>query len=226
MRGWLQRLWPGCCVACGGRCEGEDLCAGCRTELPKNEICCPRCALPLVEPADSCGRCLKKVPAFDQAWVPWRYAQPLDLMLLKLKFGGNLACARVLSSLWGEQLGQQRSGQVDLLIPIPLAVDRLRERGYNQALELARPLARAAGLALAPGALRRIRATEPQSGLDAKARRRNLSGAFAAADAKVRGCRIALIDDVMTTGATLNAAAKALKKAGASEVHAWALARA
>lgn len=223
--GWLHRLWPGRCVACAAPAGGADLCTGCRDGLAPNRICCQRCALPLAEPAVACGRCLRHVPSFDLAWSPWCYASPLDLIVLKLKFRADLAAARVLGGLWSEQLERLPAAKPELLIPVPLARDRLIERGYNQAMELARPLAKSLSLPLRPAALRRVRATDPQSGLSAKARKRNLAGAFVA-DSAVSGQRVAIIDDVMTTGATMQACAKALKRAGAIEVQAWALARA
>ncbi len=225
LKRWLSALWPGRCVACAADNAVNDLCAGCRADLQPNDCCCPRCAVAMAESAATCGRCLRKAPTFDGAWSPWLYAPPLDAIVLKLKFAGDLAAGRVLGRLWTHKTAAPAVAAVDVLVPIPLARDRLIERGYNQALELARPLAKRLQLPLRPDLLRRVRATAPQSGLDAKARRRNLSGAFAA-DPAVAGLRMALIDDVMTTGATMETAAKALKRAGAVSVQAWALARA
>lgn len=221
---WLQGLWPGRCVACAAAAGSDDLCTGCRASLLPNQTCCLRCALPLAEPAVACGRCLRHAPSFDRAWSPWCYASPLDLVVLKLKFGADLAAARVLGELWREQLPLRPPFELDALIPVPLARDRLIERGYNQALELARPLAKSLAKPMHAGWLQRTRATDPQSGLSAKSRKRNLAGAFVA-DSAVRGKRVAVIDDVMTTGATMQACAKALKRAGAVEVQAWSLAR-
>ncbi len=224
LSGWMKGLWPGRCVACAAAADSTDLCAGCRESLQPNQVFCQRCSLPLAEPAVACGRCLRRAPSFDRAWSPWCYASPLDLVVLKLKFGSNLAAARVLGELWREQLPLRPSFVPDALIPVPLARDRLIERGYNQALELARPLAKSLAKPIRTDWLQRTRSTDPQSGLSAKARKRNLAGAFVAEPA-VRGKRVALIDDVMTTGATMQACAKALKKAGAAQVQAWALAR-
>lgn len=143
----------------------------------------------------------------------------------RFKFGADLAAGRLLGELWCAALGERPPPAADCLVPVPLAPGRLRERGYNQALELARPLAKQLQLPLRWQSLRRIRATAPQSGLDRKARARNLRGAFAA-DPALRGQRVLLIDDVMTTGATLAACARSLRRVGVVTVEVWALARA
>ncbi len=198
-----------------------------------NRNACARCALPLPMPAAMCGECLQHEPPFDAAFAPFVYAHPLDLLLTRLKFGRSLAAGRVLAELWvaalREALSKGRVGAMpDALVPVPLHADRLRERGYNQSLELARPLAHALGLPLLPDLLRRERATAAQTNLDAKARRKSLRGAFAVAELKNAAppARVALIDDVMTTGATLRECARTLKCAGIARVEVWPLARA
>lgn len=196
-------------------------------ELPTNPVRCPRCALPLAAPAPACAGCLARPPAFAWTLAPYRYAFPLDRLLSRFKYSGDLAGGRLLAELLADALAREpRLGARDvLLLPVPLAGDRLAERGYNQALELARPLARRLGLTLAVDGLARIRATPRQAGLSARARRRNLRGAFAAS-AVVRGRRVLLVDDVMTTGATLRECARVLHRAGAREVGVVVLARA
>ncbi|MGH8121343.1 MAG: ComF family protein [Rudaea sp.] len=175
-------------------------------------------------------------PAFDAAFAPFVYGHPLDLLLTKLKFGHSLAAGRVLSELWIASLREALAAGVipalpELLIPVPLHVQRLRERGYNQALELAKALAREFGIALAPGLLTRTRATPAQANLDAAMRRRNLRGAFVVdrnspGDKAALPAHVALVDDVMTTGTTLRECARTLKRAGIARVEVWALARA
>ncbi len=222
----LRQFWPARCVACIGPATGRDLCAACAAELQRNEPACPSCAQPLLVPAVACGRCLRKRPPFDAAWAPFRYAAPLDLLVQRLKFGADLAAGRVLGELWVDALAQRaRRADDAVLLPVPLARTRLAERGYNQALELARPLVRRFGLRLQPQGLRRIRPTDPQSGLDRRARQRNVSGAFAA-DPSLRGLHVIVLDDVMTTGATLAACARALNRVGVEQIEVWALARA
>lgn len=220
-------LLPPRCLHCGARGhEGEDLCADCRAQLPLNLCACPRCALPLPQPAPACGRCLKRPPPLSHTLTPLLYADPVDRWLPRLKFGRDLAAGRVLARrlLEDPRLPALLEG-MDALLPLPLHRARLAERGYNQALELARPLARLSGLPLRGDWLQRVRATAPQTGLDARARRRNLRGAFVA-DAAQRGLRVLLVDDVITTGSSMLEASRACRRAGAVEVRALAVARA
>lgn len=222
-RRWLDAFLPPACLLCRERLAGGLLCPACTAGLPRNPVPCPRCALPLAVPASACGRCLRSPPPFAAAWVPFLYGHPLDLLETRFKFGADLAAGRALSGLL--QAAPPPSELPLALVPVPLHRGRLRERGYNQALELARPLARTLGVALGTGLLRRTRATPPQTGLDAATRRRNLRGAFALAPGAVIPEHVALFDDVMTTGATLAEAARALRRAGAQRVDVWALAR-
>ena len=234
---------------------GRDLCRHCQRALPWNHCACPRCALPLAVPAAACGRCLKRPPPLDAVRAAFVYGTPLDRLLPRLKFHDDLAAGRLLAALMlddpqrppmaspPEQPPRPRAAPLDadasrtaaspgdacptstVLLAVPLSRARLRQRGYDQARELARPLARALGLPLLDDALRRLRDTAPQSSLDALARRRNLRGAFAAAFPAAPPARVLLIDDVMTTGATLHAAATALRRAGVHRVEAWVCAR-
>jgi ComF family protein len=218
-------LPPRCLVCAEPGADGRDLCRACADELPWNDAACARCALPLPAPAPACGACLRTPPPYAAASAPLRYAAPLDRLLPRFKFHADLACGRLLASLLLQAWPQPPAG-VDALVPMPLHRARLGRRGYNQALELARPLARAWALPLAPQALQRVRATAPQTELDAAARRRNVSGAFAPGGATLRGRRLLLLDDVVTTGATVAEAATTLLAAGAASVQVLALARA
>ncbi|MEO8802593.1 MAG: ComF family protein [Rudaea sp.] len=219
---------PPLCLLCGQRGAGtRDLCAACAADLTRNRLCCPRCALPLQTPAPMCGECLKRDPPFATAVVPFVYGHPLDLLMTRLKFGRSLAAGRVLAQAWIDALRECPPLTIpQALIPVPLHDSRLRERGYNQALELARPLAREFGIALCRDALVRVRSTPAQSNLDAKTRRRNLRGAFAVVDGADLPPFVALVDDVMTTGTTLRECARTLRRAGVERVDVWALARA
>ncbi len=224
----LQRLGRGLfapsCVLCESPgAGGRDLCAHCADALPWNTVACPVCALPLAAPAPACARCLRRAPPFFAAVAPLRYAADARRLLTRYKFGADLAVGRVLAALLADAVHARVPP--DRVVPVPLHRSRLRERGFDQAWELARAVARAHGLAAQPDALRRQRATTAQTGLDAAARRRNLRAAFVAESA-VAGLRVALVDDVVTTGATVAAAAGALRAAGARSVEVWALARA
>lgn len=220
-------LLPPYCLLCGQRGDdSRDLCAGCASDLPRNPTCCPRCALPLQTPAPICGECLDREPPFASAWIPFVYAHPLDLLMTRFKFGRQLAAGRVLSQFWIDRFDVDRPDLPAALIPVPLHPSRLRERGYNQALELARPLSRAFGVPSLCNLLKRDRATAAQSNLDASQRRKNLRKAFVVLDDTSLPAHVALIDDVMTTGATARECARVLRRAGVERVDVWALARA
>jgi ComF family protein len=230
LRRFSFRLLPGCCVQCGGASERAiDLCVRCETDLPWNHSCCARCALPLQQPEARCGRCMKAVPEFNAALCAFRYEWPLDSLVTRFKFGADLAAGAVLARLMNAYLAERIAPIADvsdrLMMPIPLHEDRLRERGFNQALELARPLARLSGIGLATQGMHRVRATPRQTGLNALHRRRNVRGAFVV-DADVRDRHVVLVDDVITTAATVRECAKTLKRAGAASVQVWAVARA
>lgn len=223
------RLMPGRCVLCAATSDrAVDLCIECEVALPWNTACCGHCALPLTANETRCGRCQKSAPQFDAAYCAFRYAWPLDGVVTRFKFSGDLAAGRVLSHLLAQRLHERLLGAANrpqMIVPVPLHRERLRERGFNQALELARPLAAALRIPLLPEALRRTRATPKQSDLDGLHRRRNVRGAFAV-DADVHGLHVAIVDDVITTAATVRECAKALKRAGAATVQVWAVARA
>jgi ComF family protein len=170
-----------------------------------------------------CGRCQRQPPPFAASRVPLLYQPPLSNLIGAFKYRHKLHLAGPLSRLFCEQLPPGLE-LPDLILPVPLHPRRLRERGFNQSLELARGVAATLGLALQWRCCRRTRATQPQSGLDEAARRKNLRSAFIV-DGDLTGRHIALFDDVVTTGATVAAASRALRQAGAARVDVWALAR-
>ncbi len=223
---WLaalgRALLPPRCLICREQgCNSLDLCGNCFDSLPWNRLACDRCALPL--PASGrCGACLQRPPPLDATCAVFLYGSPVDRLLPRLKFHRDLAAGRLLAELMIPTLEAQPRPLA--LVPVPLHRQRLRQRGYDQALELARPLARRLDLPVLPCALRRIRNTAPQSELDARQRRRNLRAAFQAGSAPLPD-HVALVDDVMTTGQTLHAAALALRRAGVARVDAWVCAR-
>ena len=217
---------PPHCLLCGLRSDTtRDLCAACAGDVVRNRVCCPRCALPLDAPAPLCGECLQSEPPFAAAFVPFVYASPLDQLETRFKFGRSLAAGRVLSELWIDAARENPPAVPQVLIPVPLHPARLRERGYNQALELAKPVARAFAISLRNDVLERTRATPAQSNLDADARHKNLRGAFAVNAASLPQ-HVVVFDDVMTTGTTLRECARTLLRAGVERVDVWALARA
>ncbi len=216
-------LLPPRCLLCREAASGEhDLCGSCAEALPWSGYACDRCALPLYE-AGTCGACLQYPPPLSATHAAFVYGFPLDRLLPRFKFHDDLAAGRLLSQLMGDALSHLP--RPDALMAVPLHNSRLRSRGYDQALELAKPLARRLHIPLLRDVLVRRQQTRPQSELDAAARRRNLRGAFAVGIGQPLPLHVALVDDVMTTGATLHAAAKVLRRAGVLRVDAWVCAR-
>jgi ComF family protein len=176
-----------------------------------------------------CGECQTKPPHFDQVSAPWHYAFPLDTLITRFKHHGKWPVGRLLGTLLSHHLHTaftQGLPRPDLLLPVPLGKHRLRQRGFNQAGMLATWLHQQLDLPLNAHLLRRDRETSAQQDLDAAARQRNLRNAFALADpAPIKGKHVALVDDVLTTGATANTLARLLKKAGARRVDVYCLAR-
>lgn len=219
---FVQSQIPHACLLCGATVRGEPLCPGCRHDLPKlDDDRCPQCALP--SPGGAfCGACLRHPPAFDHTEAAHAYAFPLDALVRHCKYQGALE----LTDLFARELAQRVAGRdrADVIIPMPLHPRRLGERGFNQAAEIARRLSRRLLIPWRADACRRMRDTSPQAGLDLKARRRNLRGAFQC-DGNLAGQRVALVDDVMTSGTSLDELAKVAKKAGAASVTAWVVAR-
>lgn len=217
MRDLLGALFfGGACYVCRGPARGL-LCAACGGELPRmGAQLCPRCALPSPGAA-VCGRCLAEPPDYDATIAALAYDFPADALVHALKFRGELSLAPLLAGLLKERISTDRA---DVLVPVPLSAARLRERGYNQALEIARHL---------PGKLdfsscRRERDTAPQMELPWTQRQRNVRGVFACTRPLAGAC-VAVVDDVMTTGATLEEMARTLKRAGAARVVNWVVAR-
>jgi len=210
-------LFGGSCFVCRGAAR-TLLCAQCDAELPRlGDALCPRCALD--SPAGAvCGRCLTQAPAYDATHAALAYDFPADALVHALKFRGELALAPLLASFLADKV---RRAQVDHVVAVPLSVERLRHRGYNQAVEIARHLR---GERLALALCERTRDAPPQIELPYDQRQRNVRGAFRCSRA-LAGARIAVVDDVMTTGATLAEATRTLLRAGAADVECWVVAR-
>ena len=216
-------LLPLHCTLCDAPQPGARLCAACLRDLPWNGPACPCCALPTPTGAP-CAVCLSRPPPVDAAFAAFRYEAPVSTHLLRLKKGARFLSARLLAEAMASALHTRPLPLPDVLVPVPLHRLRLWQRGHNQSLEIARHLGRALALPVNPALAQRRRATPHQTGLGAADRRRNLRGAFAV-DARVAGQCIAFLDDVMTTGSTLNELARSAKEAGAARVEVWAVAR-
>lgn len=218
-----QLLFPQQCLLCAGGNGGElALCRSCLEDLPwHGPDACPQCALP-APGGQTCGRCLQSAPAFDATRALFRYAYPLDGMLQHYKYRQQLGLAGTFGTLMLQCFDCRTA--FDRIIPMPLHPKRLAERGFNQSLEIARLLARQLNITLDTRSCHRIRFTPPQASLPHKARIRNMRGAFRC-DAALEGQHILLVDDVMTTGASLHELAATVKAAGASRVECWVIAR-
>ena len=213
--------WSGPCVLCLAEAGSDRVCEACSRSLPRPGAACPRCALPLPA-AQACGSCLAHPPAFDATVAAFEYRFPIDRLVQRFKFAGDLAIGRWLGECLAQAVAIER--RPDILVAAPIGRARLRERGFNQALELARAVARAHRLPIDPGLVAKVCDTPPQQGLTRSERRANLRDAFRVRGS-ISGAHIAIVDDVMTTGATAEAMARALRGAGAGRVVAWVLAR-
>ena len=231
MNNWLKKahewLLPRHCLLCLGPATGIDLCAACRDALPRIENPCSSCGAPL--PAGRlCARCLKSPLNFHRVCIPYRYAGPVPMLIHALKFRHRLAAASVLGQLLAPSLPRLCQDSPQCLLPVPLHPQRQSLRGFNQSMEIARTLSVRLRIPIAPRLARRIRATQAQTGLiGAEARRRNMRGAFTLNKVFLGGLtHVAIVDDVVTTGATVRSLALTLKGAGVSRIELWSVARA
>lgn len=217
-------LFPPNCSLCQAPGQpGLDLCAFCEADLPLNQSCCPGCARPLPQ-SGLCGACLARPLPFDDCQAPLLYQGGVRMLVQGLKFHQQLANARLLAHFMLPAL-RQLPQRPELIVPVPLHPARIRERGFNQSLELAQHLGTGLGIPVDRVHCLRTKATLPQSGLSRKARQGNLRGAFALRR-PLQVQHLALVDDVITTGNTLSELARLFKKAGVARVSAWCAARA
>ena len=216
-------LLPPACTLCGSGTSGTLLCAPCLVALPWNASACPGCALPSIQ-AVTCTACQQRPRMFDAAFAAFVLAAPVQQGIHALKYKARFQQAALLASAFAARLGARAGPMPTLLIPVPLHWQRQWWRGYNQSHELACVIGAQLNIAVDATAARRLRATSDQIGQTAAQRRRNLKGAFAVSS-RVAGQHLALLDDVMTTGATLEELARACKAAGAGRIEVWAIAR-
>ncbi|MBS4051009.1 MAG: ComF family protein [Methylomonas sp.] len=204
-----------------------DLCRDCFYDLARNHNCCYRCAehfeIPIQSP-QLCGRCLKKTPSFDETHAPFLYDDGLRFLITRLKFNRQFKHARLLGTLLARHLAENVE-LPECIIPVPLHSNRYRERGFNQSIEIARHLSNQLALPLDLNSCTRNRDTAHQTGLPAKQRGKNMRHAFSVSRPPAYR-HIAIVDDVMTTGATVAALASALKEQGVNRVDIWVCARA
>ena len=228
----LEGLLPNHCALCRMRSYRHlPLCRPCESELPANTVACKQCAIPLaganhLDAPRLCGQCLAHPPPYDRVIAPWLYGEYLARLIQRWKYQRERHLTRVLAHLWLQRAGSRRD--VDLLVPVPLHWRRRWHRGFNQSELLAFHLGDHVGVAggLTPDlcTVKRHQPTAPQSVMSAAQRKRNLANAFTVS----RPCdnlRIAIVDDVLTTGATAAALSRALKQAGARHIEVWCLAR-
>lgn len=215
-----ELFFGGSCFLCKGKADAL-LCAACDADLPRpGAELCPRCAL--ASPAGAvCGRCLTQPPSYDATHAALVYGFPADVLIQALKFRGELALAPFLGDILLKCISIDG---VACIVPVPLSAQRLRSRGYNQALEIARRVSSATGTRLAPELCERSRDTATQMDLPLAERAKNVRGAFHCPGI-IGGATVAVLDDVMTTGATLDEMAATLKRAGAARVVNWVVAR-
>ena len=229
----IDAIQPRQCRLCDQVTEGS-VCAACYAELPHQQQSCAQCALSLTQhdleegaKPDKvgliCGECLAHPPSFVQALAPFRYQAPLIPLISRFKYQGALSDGRLLGTWLGDYV-QAQGDMVDLIIPVPLHASRLRQRGFNQSAELAHWVSRIVQVPWRADVLRRIKVGSEQQGLSRTARRRNMQGVFQVVK-KPAVTTVALVDDVMTTGTTVGAAAHCLRQAGVSRVVVWVVAR-
>jgi ComF family protein len=223
--GWFL---PATCILCHYPShQPQDLCQRCLHELPILPQSCHRCANILASPAATCGACLKRPPVADAMHVLFSYQTPITKLIMELKFHENLVNAKLLGELMTTAILQRwycNKPLPALIIPIPLHHQRMRERGFNQALEISRPIANTLKIPIASQSCFRIKNTAAQARQHAQNRRRNMRGAFQINRA-FNGLHVAVLDDVITTGSTLLEFTKTLRGAGASRIDIWCCAK-
>jgi len=237
----MTAVYPARCLLCQTLTgEKAAICESCYQALPWNTNSCSQCALPLAHPLNMttetstilCGRCQRQTPYYDCSYSIFRYEGDVVQMVHQLKFQQNLVYSKLMATMFSENISERLNASAsasvcipDCLLPVPLHKKRLRQRGFNQSIELARTLSKNLNITLNIGDLMRVRATVSQSGLDARQRKKNIRAAFALREG-FSASHVAIIDDVVTTGSTVNEIAKLLKASGVERVDVYSFARA
>lgn len=223
IRSIARRLLPAQpCVLCGSMSDDGLWCGACDASLPYlRDDHCPVCALPAPD-GQVCGHCLSRPPLYTRTCAAFRYAFPLDKLVQGMKYGDQIPLAHELARRLSQRIG--KNNPPDYVIPMPLHPAKLRERGYNQSMLIAAAVSRQLDFKLLADAAKRTRNTPAQSALPWKDREKNVRDAFSC-DIDLRGKHVALVDDVLTTGASMNALAKTIKRCGAAEISVWVVAR-
>jgi ComF family protein len=226
-------LFPPACILCRRTItdaafdRNVELCAGCYQKQSLNRTCCQRCALPLADLAGEatlCGRCIRQLPEYHYVKSLFRYEADIVILIHQLKFSAKISYARSISEMLFTLL--DADDLPDCFLPVPLHTSRLRQRGFNQSIEISRVLARKTGIPIEIDAVERQRRTVSQTDLDAKQRRKNVRGVFRVSSRMLDYKHVLIIDDVMTTGATVNELARVLKRHGVERVGVLCIARA
>lgn len=228
----MSWVLPVNCVFCGLRTDAKqpNICPECTADLPWLENTCARCGLPLPSTTGVqaiCGRCLQEPPPYQQLHTLFSYQFPVDQLVMRLKFQQQFTYARLLGELLAAHCAEYYTTAAALpamLLPMPLHSRRLRQRGFNQAVELARPVARRLAIPIGYGYVKRVKYTEPQMELPLALRAQNVQRAFAVSP-RLAGLHVAIIDDVITSGHTVHALALALRDVGVSRIDVWGIAR-
>lgn len=228
MKNLLQRLLPPYCVVCSKRSDNSlDLCSYCENHLPNQNITCKQCGVNTLSHETLCGKCIASPPVFDQLFAIFQYSYPIDQLITAIKFQYNLVNARLFSELLIKKIKTSwyvENSLPQFIIPVPLHNKRLRQRGFNQALEIAKPIAKQMKIPLAYNLCKRNRATKPQSELPASKRQGNVKNAFSL-NGQLTISHVAILDDVVTTGHTVNELSQLLKNNGVKRIDVWCCAR-
>lgn len=231
----LQNIFPSQCLLCACSLQGELVCTNCQYDLPHTygKLLCKQCGLHVESLSHFCGSCLRHPPAFSRSFMPFSYEYPIDTLIHKFKYRANLTCGKLLAQMLAEAVKHRAQDDAgwempDLIIPTPLHWQRLWLRGFNQAEILATEVARELQIPSAPKLIQRKHKTPSQKGLSRNERQKNLQHSFIVKETDLKAIqnkRIALVDDVVTTTATVRELSALLIKHGAKDVQVWALAR-
>lgn len=230
IRNWIKKialsLLPTNCPLCGMKSHHAGCCQACEMDLPWLNHACARCGYSLAFDSPACGRCLKRLPPYDNTVALFRYESPIDYLILAVKFNKNLAYARIIGEMMSKkiQAHYDPDHMPDIILPVPLHPERLKERGFNQALEIARPISKKLNIPLSINDCVRVIETKPQATVSADKRKQNIKNAFTLTRT-INAKHIAIFDDVVTTGSTVAEITRVLKKHGVQQVDIWCCAR-